>query len=80
MSTRTHKFGRKHQNFASGEKDDYDNEGGYTEGQAAYGDLGETDGSFGGHFDDNTDDEDYDDEEDEECSEDEEEGNNDRGS
>ena len=41
-------------------------------GQVAYGDLGETDGAFGGHFDD-SDEEDYDDDDDsEEESEDEE--------
>merc|ERR1712025_1363371 len=63
MSTRTHKFGRKQGNeFNGGEDDDEDDEGGYGGfggyggygggGQVAYGDLGETDGAFGGHFDD----------------------------
>ena len=40
----------------------YHNIGG---GQVAYGDLGETDGAFGGHFDD-SDEEDYDDDDDSE--------------
>jgi len=80
MSTRTHEFGRKHQNFAVGDNDEDDNGEGYTGGQAAYGDLGETDGAFGGHFDDDSDDEDYDDEDDEEESEDEEEEKGDSGS
>jgi len=83
MSTRTHKFGRKQGKEFNGEDDDdEDDEGGYGGfggyggygggGQVAYGDLGETDGAFGGHFDD-SDEEDYDDDDDsEEESEDEE--------
>jgi len=80
MSTRTHEFGRKHQNFAGGDNNEDDDEEGYTGGQAAYGDLGETDGAFGGHFDDDSDDEDYDDEDDEKESEDEEAEKGDSGS
>ena len=39
--------------------------------QVAYGDLGETDGAFGGHFDD-SDEEDYDDDDSEESENEEE--------
>lgn len=88
MSTRTHKFGRKQQTFGGEEDDDdEDDEGGaggaagYAAwmagggaGQVAYGDLGEADGTFGGHYDDSDDDDYDDDDEDEEDSEEEEEG------
>ena len=46
----------------------YHNIGG---GQVAYGDLGETDGAFGGHFDDSDEDE-YDDDEESDDSDEEE--------
>lgn len=83
MSTRTHKFGRKQQTFhGAGDDDDDSDDGdrsgfsfaGYGMGSAAYGDLGETDGAFGGHFDDSSDEsDDDDDDDDEEDSEEEEE-------
>jgi len=79
MSTRTHKFGRKQQTFAEeredGDGDDYDD--GYSVYDAGpayvpYGALGETDGAFGGHFDDSSE-EDYDEDSEEESDEEEEE-------